>query len=286
MNQHVGLALDPDDRLRFERLLQWLRLSFLVAPALVLVAFGRPAALYAALIAIAVAGSYTWVWLLLRFAPHVLLRSQPLLRLLDCGLVYLVLANYHGFLRNAYYDSVYLLFVVAAAATHGRRGTVLVALVSGIGVLAGRLQLMFLDGVPFELRHLTDSVFFTIFFLITGLAVAFLMDRSGEVAARRDRAWRAALAERNRVLQEIADARDRALDDARAAINTRDDVLTIVSHDLKNPLTAFSATVQSLQLELSRKGAVSPDRLAARVSRLDVAVRKMRRIVDELLDVT
>src|SRR5204862_4325908 len=132
------------------------------------------------------AASYAWVWCLFAYAPLRLLRWQLGLRLVDCALVYLVLTNYHGFLHDAYYDAVYLLFVVAAAATHGRRGVVLLGPVAGAAVLLSRLQLIGSGQLPFLVRHVTDSVFFAILFVVAGLAVAFLMDKSGEAVARRE----------------------------------------------------------------------------------------------------
>lgn len=114
--------LDDADRLDFERLLQWLRLSLFLAPFLVVSAFGLAATGYAVLIAVLVLASYGWIGALLRYAADLLLRHQVALRALDCGLVFLFVANYHAFLGNAYYDAVYILFVVAAAATHGPPG--------------------------------------------------------------------------------------------------------------------------------------------------------------------
>src|SRR4051812_30866161 len=105
--------LDARERLEFESLLQWLRLSFLLTPVLVLASSGPSAMEYAALIAVAVAASYGWIALLLRLRPDALLRMQLLLRGLDCVLVFLILVSYHAFLHDADYDSEYLLFVVA-----------------------------------------------------------------------------------------------------------------------------------------------------------------------------
>src|SRR5207302_5611145 len=110
----AGDMLDAPERLEFEHLLQWLRLSFLLTPILVLLAFGTAAVEYALFIAAAVAISFSWVGLLTRYRPQLLLRLQLWLRVVDCGLVYLVLVNYHAYLHNAYYDAVYALFVVAA----------------------------------------------------------------------------------------------------------------------------------------------------------------------------
>src|SRR5712691_7130477 len=170
--QMVGDIFESRERLEFERLLQWLRLSFLLAPLLVVLAFGTAALQYAIFIAVAVAISFAWVGLLARFRPASLLRLQLWLRVVDCGLVYVVLVNYHAFLHDAYYDAVYLLFVVAAAATHGRRGAFILSGVAGMAVLVGRLQLIASGAMPFAARHVTDAIFYTSFFLVTSSAVA------------------------------------------------------------------------------------------------------------------
>jgi PAS domain S-box-containing protein len=184
---------DGDEALEFERLLLALRLTFVAVALLPLVAFGLRAAPYAALIALAALASTGLIATLVRQWPRALLRHQVALRVLDCALVWLVLANYHRFLGNAYYDAVYALFVVAAAATHGRRGALLVAGVASGFVLLGRLWLVGNDALLPEIRHFTDAGFYLVFFATTGLAVAFLMRRSREIAARREQVWRAVL---------------------------------------------------------------------------------------------
>ena len=251
-----GEMLDAPTRLEFERMLQWLRLSFLAAPILVLLAFGQPALAYALAIAAAVAVSYAWVALLLARWPRVLLHAQLGLRALDCAVVYLVLVNYHAFLRNAYYDSVYLLFVVAAAATHGRRGSLALSAVAGLAVLVSRLQLMN-GGVAFEVRHFTDAVFYTLFFAVTSSAVAFLMRKSGEVVRRREQAWRAELEE---------------------AIQLRDAMLAGVTHDLRTPLTVIKVQTQ---LARRRPDAGPFDSTLAQIER---AAKRMSGWIDELLE--
>src|SRR4051812_28084059 len=179
-------VLDENDRLDFENLLQLLRLTLLVVPVLVLLAYGTPAVGYALAIAAAVGISFGWVALLSSVAPNLLLRAQLVLRLLDCLVVYLVLVNYHAFLHNAYYDSAYLLFVVAAAATHGRTGAWLLSAAAGVAVLISRLQLISNGAFPFEMRHLTDAVFYALLFVLVSMAVAFLMRTSAEVVRRRE----------------------------------------------------------------------------------------------------
>lgn len=262
--------LGPGERLEFEHLLQWLRLSFLLTPVLVLVAFGAPAVPYALAIAASVAASFTWVGLLTRYRADVLLRIQLWLRIVDCGLVYLVLVNYHSFLHNAYYDTVYLLFVVAAAATHGRRGAWLTSGIAGLAVLASRVQLINAGALEFEVRHLTDAVFYAVFFLVTSSAVAFLMHRSADVVARRDLVWQREMRDRNEQLEQTANELARS-------VQMRDAMITGVTHDLLTPLTVIK-----LQAQLLRRA--SDERLALHVERIEHAATRMVRWINELLE--
>ena len=274
--------LDHDDRLAFERLLQWLRLSFLASPVLVVGAFGAPAAPYAALIAAATLGSFALVEWLLRRAPRAVLAWQLGLRVLDCGLVLVVLLNYHAFLRDAYYDSVYVLFVCAAAATHGRRGALWLAPVAGAAVLAGRLAHVQQGYYAFHVRHVTDPIYYTIFFFVTGLAVAHLMERSARAAQRREEGFRAELAARNAALEQTAAARDEALRQAQGAMRVRDEFVSAASHDLKNPLTVIVGTIDALARSL-RAGRFDPERASGRLARVTDAAQRMVAQLDELV---
>jgi signal transduction histidine kinase len=270
--QLVGDILEPRERLEFEHLLQWLRLSFLLTPILILFAFGLPAVAYAIGIAIAVAVSFTWVGLLMRYRPRLLLRVQLWLRIVDCALVYLVLVYYHGFLHDSYYDTVYLLFVVAAAATHGRRGAWTLSGVAGLAVLASRLQLIASGAMRFEARHITDAIFYTLFFLVTSTAVAFLMHKAAAVVSRRERAWHAAISERNAALERTAG-------ELAEAIRLRDAMLTGVTHDLRAPVT-----VVKVQAQVLRRRA-DPQTLVG-IERIERAATRMARWIDELLEVS
>jgi signal transduction histidine kinase len=269
-------VLDPQDRLDFERLLQWLRLTFLIAGVLPLISFGPSAGPYLVLIEVCVLLSYAWIWLLLRYASATLLRYQLLLRLVDCGLVYLVLYNYHGFLGNAYYDSVYAFFVVAAAATHGLRGALLVSAVAGLLVLGSRLQLIAAGSLAFEMRHVTDSVFYVLFFCITGAVVTFLMRRSGEAVHRRDQAWGAELAERNSALEQTAAQLVAANRELEAFSYS-------VSHDLRAPLRSIHGFSQALLEDYADQ--LPPDG-AQNLERVCAASQRMAQLIDDLLNLS
>jgi len=250
-------VLDDNDRLEFENLLQLLRLTLLVAPLLVLMAYGTPAVGYALAIAAAVGISFGWVALLSSIAPNLLLRGQLGLRVLDCVVVYLVLVNYHGFLHNAYYDSVYLLFVVAAAATHGRLGSWLLSAIAGAAVLVSRLQLISNGAFPFEMRHVSDAVFYAVLFALVSTAVAFLMRTSAEVVRRREQAWR----------MELEDS-----------IQLRDAMLTGVTHDLRTPLTVIKVQTQLLRRQPGTSSIWSS------LDQIERAATRMAGWIDELLE--
>ena len=270
--QLVGDILEPRERLEFEHLLQWLRLSFLLTPILILLAFGLPAVPYAIGIAIAIALSFTWVGLLMRYRPRLLLDIQLWLRILDCGLVYLVLVYYHGFLHDSYYDTVYLLFVVAAAATHGRRGAWTLSGVAGLAVLASRLQLIASGAMRYEPRHLTDAVFYTLFFLVTATAVAFLMHKAAAVVSRRERALHAAISERNAALERTAG-------ELAESVRLRDAMLTGVTHDLRAPVTVVKVQAQVLRRR-------ADPQILVGIDRIERAATRMARWIDELLEVS
>lgn len=76
--------------------------------------------------------------------------------------------------------------------------------------------------------------------------------------------------ERNRLV--------RALDEARSAVMSRDEVLAVVSHDLRNPLNTISIAAAMLDLPLS------DERRAQQVATIRQTVRSMTRLIDDLLD--
>ena len=268
----VGDIFGPHDRLEFEHLLQWLRLSFLLTPPLILLAFGAAALAYALLIALAVAASFTWVGLLKRCRPKLLLRVQLWLRVVDCGLVYLVVVNYHAFLHDAYYDTVYVLFVLAAAATHGWRGAWTLSGVAGLAVLAGRVQLIAVGAMPFAPRHITDSLFYALFFLVTSSAVAFLVHKTAAVVSARERTWNAQISERNAELERTAH-------ELAEAMRLRDAMLTGVTHDLRAPVTVVKVQAQVLRRR-------ADPALWAGIDRIERAATRMARWIDQFFEVS
>jgi signal transduction histidine kinase len=259
--------LGPTERLQFERLLEKLRLSLLLAPLLVLVTSGPRAMPVVALSVLAIAASFAWVQLLLYYRPDLLLRAQLALRAVDCALVYVILMNYHAALHNAYYDVAYGLWVAAAAATHGRRGGWLVAGLAGLAILAGRLQLIASDAFAYELRHLTDPVFYTLIFLALASGVDFLARMSAERGMRYERAE----------LSARIDELERVAAERTQSIRLRDALLTGITHDLRNPLTVIRIEARLLSRVLAARYIES-------VIHIERSAIRMTSWIDELLD--
>jgi signal transduction histidine kinase len=92
------------------------------------------------------------------------------------------------------------------------------------------------------------------------------------------------LAERRRLEAE----KERLLDELRTAVQTRDDFLSIASHELKTPLTGLKLQVQSLErLSLRESGASVPAAaFEAKVRTMSHQLARLTKLIHSLLDVT
>ena len=95
--------------------------------------------------------------------------------------------------------------------------------------------------------------------------------------------------ERKRAEEELArmlvlEQKAHALADS--AVRTRHEMLSVVSHDLKNPLAVIKGNNQLLSRRLARIATSEPDKrnLFSLIERADQAVNKMGMLLDELLD--
>lgn len=80
--------------------------------------------------------------------------------------------------------------------------------------------------------------------------------------------------------RELLVARARAArQEAEAAVRSRDDILAIVSHDLRNPLNTISMTLALLEMDLGHE----QSRAQAGIMRR--AIAQMNRLIQDLLDV-
>ena len=156
--------------------------------------------------------------------------------------------------------SVPFFAAVAISAWYGGLGPGLLA--TALGALAGS-YLFF--GSPFSLRieALIDAVRIGSIVLV-GLLISLL---SAGLRAARRRA-------------EAATA------EAEAAVRTRDEFISTVSHDLKTPLTTIKGMAQLLEHRARRLGAEDAEPLAELARRIDATSNKMRSQIDELLDAT
>jgi signal transduction histidine kinase len=108
------------------------------------------------------------------------------------------------------------------------------------------------------------------------------------VAVDRDRAWRKDIAQR--VAEEVLRAKYQALasknaslyKQAQEAISAREQILAIVSHDLRSPLSTILMTIEVLARK--SKGIERRAGLSQAVSRMQRAGDRIMRLVEDLLD--
>lgn len=99
-----------------------------------------------------------------------------------------------------------------------------------------------------------------------------------EAESRRQR-----LAEQRRLEAD----KERLLEELRAAVQTRDDFISIASHELRTPLTALKLQVQSLVRLCAREpSAVPTAAFDAKVRTMSHQVARLTRLIHSLLDVT
>ncbi|MBF5042944.1 MULTISPECIES: ATP-binding protein [Myxococcaceae] len=103
---------------------------------------------------------------------------------------------------------------------------------------------------------------------------------SGRRFAARDLALAQALADRTAVAVENA----RLYRDAQAAVQLRDDFLSVAAHELRTPLTPLQLGLQSLQRS-ARRG-LPPEQLDEKLGTLGRQVGRLERLVSSLLDVS
>jgi PAS domain S-box-containing protein len=92
-----------------------------------------------------------------------------------------------------------------------------------------------------------------------------------------------------RTAAELADRAALAIDNARLyresqeAVHEREQLLAVVAHDLKNPLTAVMATAGLLE-RMGSSGRLDQERLSPRLARISQAASAMMEQISELLD--
>jgi PAS domain S-box-containing protein len=86
--------------------------------------------------------------------------------------------------------------------------------------------------------------------------------------------------ERNQLLESEQSARTAA----EEALRMRDELLAIVSHDLKNPLAAIKGNVQLARRRVQETTGADPGRVVGILDRIDEAQAKMNMLINELMD--
>ncbi len=86
--------------------------------------------------------------------------------------------------------------------------------------------------------------------------------------------------ERNQLLLSEQAART----EAEEALQVRDELLAIVSHDLKNPLAAIRGNAQLLRQRVEQSGMPDGALLTTVLTRIDTAQAKMNMLINELMD--
>jgi PAS domain S-box-containing protein len=92
------------------------------------------------------------------------------------------------------------------------------------------------------------------------------------------------------ILVQLAQMASAAIENARLyqqaqeAISARDQLISMVSHDLKNPLGVIRAYAQMLQKRLTQQALPDIERLSAWLGQIESATDKMNAFINELLD--
>jgi signal transduction histidine kinase len=109
------------------------------------------------------------------------------------------------------------------------------------------------------------------------LGVVVMVAPEGSVFTRDDATLTAELARHGSLAVDNA----RLYLESQQAVRAREEVLAIVSHDLRNPLNAIMLAAQLLQ---TSAGIPAEDR--EQIDAIDVSARRMRALIEDLLDVT
>ncbi len=177
----VDSLLGPVERLRFERMRLGVRLGLLIGPTLLIAVYGQAALGPALVAAVTSVGSTALVVFLLARKPGLLLRYQIVCRLMDIVLVWLSVSSVQEFTARAQFDQIYLLPVISATGTHGKRGAYVVSIAATVAVVASRARLVLSGAVPFDPVMAGDAIMHISLFFITGSMLDMLMRTSAGV---------------------------------------------------------------------------------------------------------
>jgi signal transduction histidine kinase len=113
--------------------------------------------------------------------------------------------------------------------------------------------------------------------------------RSVAVLQQKARALEVEVALRERVEQQLRDALEAeraARAAAEAALNIRDEFLSVASHELKTPVTALSAYAQLALRRIQRQGNIEADRVQQTLQTITGQAERLTRLLNQLLDIS
>lgn len=139
--------------------------------------------------------------------------------------------------------------------------------------------------VPFLVRHTPDGPLETSYFVTVNVLIpaddpardavlSIFFDTTEQVLGRRR-------------IEALAAERARLLEEAERAVRARDVFLAIAAHELKTPLTPLRLDLEATQRALRERRAdrLTPERLGRRMDRIDEQVRRLERLVEQMLDI-
>jgi len=121
---------------------------------------------------------------------------------------------------------------------------------------------------------------------IGGMRLSFRGSRAFDTA---DRAFMRAIAQQGAQALERARlyaAERAARAEAEAAIQVRDELMGVISHDLRNPLAVVRGHSQLLRRRAARSGGLTADELSSRLETIESSVVRLSAQIDELQDAT
>jgi signal transduction histidine kinase len=84
----------------------------------------------------------------------------------------------------------------------------------------------------------------------------------------------------------VAIERARLYQEARHAVDLRDEFLSVAAHELKTPITGMRLSTQLALRQLAAGGQVDPDRIRRALESVDLQIGKLARLVSQLLDIS
>lgn len=113
------------------------------------------------------------------------------------------------------------------------------------------------------------------------------VNQMGEMLTESYRSLEERVRERTAELEKLASENSRLYEEAKAAVQTRDEFLSIASHELRTPLTSLSLQLQILAMKSRGVKKEEDLKTVEEISNRSLrAARRLTQLLDELLDLT